>query len=81
MDDSTIEGVDRIQESLIGRGSKIVKGGERKFYRFHIANHFEGIHPTLRIVGFLAESYGRLSTKFRFVGALIGLYLIKGRPN
>ena len=41
MDDSTIEGVDRIQESLIGRGSKIVKSDERKFYRFHIANHSE----------------------------------------
>jgi hypothetical protein len=41
MDDSTIEGVDRIQESLIGRNSKIVKSGEGKFYRFHIAYHSE----------------------------------------
>jgi glucose-1-phosphate thymidylyltransferase len=41
MDDSTIEGVDRIQESLIGRNSKIVKSGKGKFYRFHIANHSE----------------------------------------
>ncbi|MEM2998394.1 MAG: glucose-1-phosphate thymidylyltransferase, partial [Thermoproteota archaeon] len=43
MDDAVIEGVDKVEESLIGRNAKIIKSEERKHHRFHIANHSEVI--------------------------------------